>query len=103
VPASPERASAATLRDLLEKLAFAAAGGRRDEARSLIEDALARWRGDATRLGERAGESLAGMFSQLGLVTREELEELELRVAQLEHRLRLLEDQPRLAPVPPPE
>ena len=29
---------------------------------------------------------------ELGLVTREEWEELELRVAQLEHRLRLLED-----------
>jgi BMFP domain-containing protein YqiC len=29
---------------------------------------------------------------ELGLVTREEWEELELRVAQLEHRLRLVED-----------
>jgi BMFP domain-containing protein YqiC len=28
----------------------------------------------------------------VGLVTRDELDELELRVAQLEHRLRLLED-----------
>ena len=28
---------------------------------------------------------------ELGLVTREEWDELELRVAQLEHRLRLLE------------
>ena len=93
--------SQASLRDLLEKLASAAAGGRRDEARSLIEDAVVRWRGDATRLGERAGEGLATTFGRLGLVTREELDELELRVAQLEHRLRLLEDQPRLTPVPP--
>ncbi len=45
----------------------------------------------ATR-GERAGAGLEGLFQQLGLVTRAELEELELRVAQLEHRLRLLED-----------
>jgi BMFP domain-containing protein YqiC len=29
---------------------------------------------------------------ELGLVTRDEWDELELRVAQLEHRLRLLED-----------
>src|SRR5205085_820226 len=47
--------------------------------------------GDGARLGERAGESLAGVARQLGLVTRDELEELELRVAQLEHRLRLVE------------
>ncbi len=32
---------------------------RRDEARQLLEDALTRWRGDATRLGERAGEGIA--------------------------------------------
>jgi len=66
-------------------------GMRRDEARQLIEDAAVRWRGDAARFGERAGETLTGVARQLGLVTREEMDELELRVAQLEHRLRLLE------------
>ena len=77
-------------------------GMRRDEARQLLEDALTRWRGDATRLGERAGESLAGVLRQLGAVTRDELEELELRVAQLEHRLRLVEEGPRLTAALPP-
>ena len=76
-------------------------GMRRDEARQLLEDAVTRWRGDATRFGERAGESFAGVARQLGLVTREEMEELELRVAQLEHRLRLVESAPRLSAVPP--
>ena len=66
-------------------------GMRRDEARQVLEDAVTRWRGDATRFGERAGEGIAGIARQLGLVTRDEMEELELRVAQLEHRLRLLE------------
>ena len=33
----------------------------------------------------------AGVFSELGLVRRDDYDELELRVAQLEHRLRLLE------------
>jgi polyhydroxyalkanoate synthesis regulator phasin len=66
-------------------------GMRRDEARQVLEDAVTRWRGDAARFGERAGESIAGLARQLGLVTRDEMEELELRVAQLEHRLRLLE------------
>jgi len=66
-------------------------GMRRDEVRQLLEDAVTRWRGEAARLGEQAGENLAGLARQLGLVTRDELEELELRTAQLEHRLRLLE------------
>ena len=66
-------------------------GMRRDEARQLLEDAVTRWRGDATRFGERAGESLTGVARQLGLVTRDEMDELELRVAQLEHRLKLVE------------
>ena len=34
---------------------------------------------------------LRGLVDELNLVTRDELDELELRVAQLEHRLRLLE------------
>ncbi len=75
-------------------------GMRRDEARQLIEDAMTRWRGDTARMAERAGESLESLFHHLGLVTRDQYEELELRLAQLEHRLRLLE---RLAaPAPRP-
>ena len=64
---------------------------RRDEAQQTIEEAMTRWRGDATRLTERAGSSLQTVFDQLGLVSREAHDELELRVAQLEHRLRLVE------------
>jgi hypothetical protein len=52
---------------------------------------MGRWRSETERLSERTGSGLAGLFRELGLVTRGELEELELRVAQLEHRLRLLE------------
>ena len=66
-------------------------GMRRDEARALVRDLVSRWRGDAVRVGERTGAGLQGALRQLGLVLREEHEELELRVAQLEHRLRLLE------------
>jgi polyhydroxyalkanoate synthesis regulator phasin len=66
-------------------------GMRRDEARALLDSAVSRWRGDATRLGERASDTVAAVLNQLGVVTREEFEELELRVAQLEHRLRLIE------------
>jgi len=82
--------TAERIEELAEELA-ARGGMRRDEARQLLEDSLSRWRGDATRLGERAGESLGNLARQVGLVTRDEVEELELRLAQLEHRLKLLE------------
>ncbi|MEX2211452.1 MAG: hypothetical protein WD689_06785 [Gaiellaceae bacterium] len=63
----------------------------RDAAERLIAELPARWRGEAQRASERAGVTLASLFRELGLVTRREWDELELRVAQLEHRLRLLE------------
>ena len=69
-------------------------GIRRDEAREVIEQTIHRWRGEAVRFTERAGAGLDGFFQQLGLVPRSDFEELELRVAQLEHRLRLVEDEP---------
>jgi polyhydroxyalkanoate synthesis regulator phasin len=71
---------------------------KRDEAKALIEDLSSRWRGDATRVGERAGATLEMVFRELGLVTRDDLEDLELRIAQLEHRLKLLEEAPEQRP-----
>jgi polyhydroxyalkanoate synthesis regulator phasin len=71
---------------------------RRDEVRETIDELTRRWRGDAIRIGERAGSGLAGLFNELGIVTKHEHEELELRVAQLEHRLRLVETRPEELP-----
>jgi polyhydroxyalkanoate synthesis regulator phasin len=70
-------------------------GIRKDEARAAIEELVGRWRGDAVRVGERTGAGLENIFRELGLVTRSEYDELELRLAQLEHRLRLLEGDSR--------
>jgi len=70
-------------------------GMTKEEVRSWIDEATNRWRGDAVRIGERAGATLHGVLHELGLVTRDEWDELELRVAQLEHRLRLVENRPR--------
>ena len=67
-------------------------GPRLDELRSLLDDVTSRWRGDAVRVGEGYKRRVQDLARELGLVTREEWDELELRVAQLEHRLRLLED-----------
>jgi polyhydroxyalkanoate synthesis regulator phasin len=75
-------------------------GMSRDEVRGWIDEATTRWRGDAVRMGERAGQSLQGALRELGLVTRDEWDDLELRVAQLEHRLRLVESRPRPVSAP---
>ena len=80
-------------RDALERL-IGLLGPRLDEARSLLDDATSRWRGDRIRVGEGTKQRLQDLARELGLVTRDEWDELELRVAQLEHRLRLLEDTP---------
>jgi polyhydroxyalkanoate synthesis regulator phasin len=69
-------------------------GPRLDELRSLFDDLGSRWRGDAVRVGEGTKRRVQDIARELGLVTRDEWDELELRVAQLEHRLRLLEDAP---------
>ena len=117
-----ERDSSAAWRELAERAVFSAVGAvaltaeradaiaeelaerglaRRDEARALIEDLSSRWRGDATRLGEKAGTTLDALFRELGLVTKDDLVDLELRIAQLEHRLQLLEEPPTRVSPPP--
>jgi polyhydroxyalkanoate synthesis regulator phasin len=82
------------------KLAAAVQRLGRDEAKALADELVALWRGDST-LGDRAAARLAGLFREVGLVTREELEEAELKIAQLEHRLRLLESGRSLSPPEP--
>ena len=76
-------------------------GMSKDDVRGWIDEATNRWRGDALRVGERAGSTLQGALRELGLVTRDEWDELELRVAQLEHRLKLVETRPRSVPPVP--
>jgi polyhydroxyalkanoate synthesis regulator phasin len=77
--------------DALAEELSARGGIGREEAQAVVEELVGRWRSETVRLGERTGAGLAGVFHELGLVTRDELEEIELRLAQLEHRLRLLE------------
>ena len=117
-----EPASDGSVADLLERLALAGVGlvalgaeradavtdslsrrggVRREEAREALDELVGRWRGDAGRLSERTGTTLANVFRDLGLVTRDDFDELELRVAQLEHRLRLVEGEPPRE-LPPP-
>jgi polyhydroxyalkanoate synthesis regulator phasin len=79
-----------SLRDLAERVALALVG-----AASMTGERVERLAGDLTSINvgaEHVGVRLSGLFREVGLVTRDEWEELELRLAQVEHRLRLLED-----------
>jgi polyhydroxyalkanoate synthesis regulator phasin len=75
-------------------------GMSKEDARARIDELTNRWRGDAVRVGERAGATLQGALKELGVVTRDEWDDLELRVAQIEHRLRLVESRPKVVPDP---
>ncbi len=66
-------------------------GVERDEVRAAISDVVESWRREAARLGDSTGGTAARITSELGIASRTALDELELRLAQVEHRLKLLE------------
>jgi polyhydroxyalkanoate synthesis regulator phasin len=74
---------------------MAARGSERlvDALEELLVELPSRLRGGRARLSEQALGALRSVVEELNLVTRDDFDELELRVAQLEHRLRLLEQQ----------
>jgi hypothetical protein len=59
--------------------------------RQLVEELGAQRRAGVERMGDLPQETGERLARELGLVTREEWDALELRLAQVEHRLRLLE------------
>ncbi|MGI9111254.1 MAG: hypothetical protein ACR2GT_03495 [Gaiellaceae bacterium] len=63
--------------------------------RQLVEELGAQLRASAGKLGDLPQETGDRIARELGLVTREEFAALELRVAQVEHRLKLLERPPK--------
>ncbi len=67
-----------------------------DVVEELLVELPARLRGGRARLSEQALGALRALVDELNLVTRDEIDELELRVAQLEHRLRLVEGEREL-------
>jgi BMFP domain-containing protein YqiC len=75
---------------------MAARGSERiaDVLEELLLELPARLRGGRAKLSEQALGVVRALVDELNLVTRDDFDELELRVAQLEHRLRLLEQQP---------
>ena len=62
-----------------------------DETRAVVVDVLESWRRELRRVGESSSSAASRVGAELGIASRDAVDELELRVAQLEHRLRLLE------------
>ncbi len=59
--------------------------------RQLLEEFAAQLRSGVEKIGDLPHDTGDAIARELGLATREELAALELRLAQLEHRLKLLE------------
>ena len=109
--------------DLAKQLLLAGIGAlalTREKAEAIMDDLVKRGseRGEeesadqlsppvrgTARFTDRASSAMAGLFREVGLVTEPMIEDLELRVAQLEHRLRILERKAAEAAPPdaPPE
>lgn len=66
-------------------------GVERDEVRAAVADILESWRREASRLGDTTGSAASRVAAEVGVASKEVVDELQLRVAQIEHRLKLLE------------
>jgi polyhydroxyalkanoate synthesis regulator phasin len=74
-----------------------------EEGKAMVDRVMARVRGEA---GPTAGvlgrveEGVRGVMRDVGVVTRPEVEDLDMRLAALEHRIKLLESAAGTAPSP---
>ncbi len=66
-------------------------GVGRDEMRTAVRDTVDSWKRETERVGVRGDAIAERAWARVGAVRQEAHDELDLRVAQLEHRLRLLE------------
>ena len=66
-------------------------GVDRDAMHGAVRDVLTAWRRDAERVGSRRDRVVDDLATRAGLAQQAEVDDLSLRVAQLEHRLKLLE------------
>lgn len=64
-----------------------------DEGREMVDSLVTRSREEARSAAKKADSSLQGAYREMGLVTKREVEDLDFRLRQLEHRIQLLEAQ----------
>jgi polyhydroxyalkanoate synthesis regulator phasin len=63
----------------------------RDAMRTALHDTLTAWRHDGERLDARRRDVTDRLVGRFAFAQKDEVDDLALRVAQLEHRLKLLE------------
>jgi polyhydroxyalkanoate synthesis regulator phasin len=66
-------------------------GVDRGAMRSALRDTFRAWRHEGERFNARRENVVDGVVGRLGVAQRAEVDDLVLRVAQLEHRLKLFE------------
>jgi polyhydroxyalkanoate synthesis regulator phasin len=74
-----------------------------DEARDTVASLAARSKTEARSTVRSLESTLKSTYREMGLATRSELEDLDFRLRQVEHRLSLLERQLDDRPAPEPE
>ena len=65
-----------------------------EKMRAAVRDTFESWKKEGERVGSMPSDASDKALRRLGLVRREEMEDVALRLAQLEHRVRLLEKPP---------
>jgi len=68
-----------------------------DEGKAIVERLMARVRGEGTATASLMGRlegGVQGVLREFGVVTRAELEDVQMRLVELEHRISLLERGP---------
>jgi polyhydroxyalkanoate synthesis regulator phasin len=63
-----------------------------EDGREMVDRLVTRSRDEARSALKKADSSLQGAYRDLGLITKREVEDLDFRLRQIEHRVRLLED-----------
>jgi polyhydroxyalkanoate synthesis regulator phasin len=89
-PTPTDDSEARSLREVTERFLLAGLG-LLSATKEHAQDALGAT-GEGPQLRDRASATLGSVLDEAGFVRKDRYDELELKVAQLEHRLRLLED-----------
>ena len=62
-----------------------------EEGRDMVDRLASRSRDEARSALKKADSSLQGAYRDMGLITKRDIEDMEFRLRQLEHRVQLLE------------
>ncbi|GAB4243917.1 MAG: hypothetical protein Kow00122_00090 [Thermoleophilia bacterium] len=113
-PGGPEPSGQSGLRDIIERTLMLGLGAAtltrerlqtvadefvrrgqltREEGKDMVESLASRSKEEARAALRQIDSTLQGAYSELGLATKREVEDLDFRLKQVEHRLALLEKQ----------